>query len=255
MELVQSDNNVYQTPIIGFNDYMFQHSVLIGRIWDEEIIDAILPYLSGDTDFLDIGANIGLLTLGLLHKAKQQRIDIHQIHCFECSPQTFPLLQKNMEPFPCVKLYAFAVGDHQQLCNMTENKYNKGCDYISFTTDSYGEKEYDYTPIRYVGSEERLVPQTYVLAVPLDSIMYQFKKRISVLKIDVEGFELHALKGAVRLIGLHRPVIVVEIWAIYIEPIVSLLKGLGYHTYRHVKNPHYHNEDYIFYPDELHVKL
>lgn len=36
-------------------------------------------------------------------------------------------------------------------------------------------------------------------------------KNVSLIKIDVEGYEDHVLDGAVRTIGAHRPVLVVEI--------------------------------------------
>ena len=86
---------------------------------------------------------------------------------------------------------------------------------------------YDYTAIRKSAPDETISSTTYLLSVPLDSILYQFKKRISVIKIDIEGFELHALRGAIKLIQMHRPVILVEIWRVNMEGIMTLLNGLG----------------------------
>lgn len=249
MNVIVSTDNVYGRKIIGFDDYIFQHSVAIGRIWDEEVIDTLLEHIADDTEVLDIGANIGLVTLGLLHKAQQRNVRIHAIHCFECDPYTFSLLYANLEHDPHVKMYPFAIGNTQQVCQMTHNSYNAGCNYIYHTADARGENEYDYTTFRRKGSEEITRPSIHVLSVPLDSILYQFKKRISVLKIDIEGFELQALQGAVKLLQMHRPVVLVEIWRINFEPIVSLMKSIGYSHFEKVENPYYPNEDYIFYPN------
>jgi FkbM family methyltransferase len=249
MELVTNTNNVYGVNLVCFNDYMYHRSVAIGRIWDEEVINVLLPHIAEDTDVLDIGANIGLVTLGILQKAEQKGVHIHHVHCFECDPQTFTLLQFNLKHDFHVKMYPFAIGDTQQLCQLSQNPCNMGCNYIYYTENSTGNMTYDYTAIRKSAPDETISSTTYLLSVPLDSILYQFKKRISVIKIDIEGFELHALRGAIKLIQMHRPVILVEIWRVNMEGIMTLLNGLGYHTYYKVVNPHYRNEDYIFYPN------
>ena len=248
MNVLVDKDNVYGRQLACFNDYIFQHSVAIGRLWDEEGIDTLLEHIADDTEILDIGANIGLVTLGLLQKAQQRGIRIHAVHCFECDPFTFGLLHGNLAHEPRVKTYPFAIGDIQQICQMTHNTYNRGCNYIYHTSDSTGETQYDYTTFRLKGVETNR-PSIQVLSVPLDSILYQFKKRISVLKIDIEGFELQALRGAIKLLQMHRPVVLVEIWPINLERIMSLLKGIGYSHMEKVENPHYCNEDYVFYPD------
>lgn len=249
MNVVVSTENVYGRQLAGFNDYIFQHSVAIGRIWDEEVIDTLLEHIADDTEILDIGANIGLVTLGLLQKAQQRGVRIHAVHCFECDPFTFTLLHHNLQHDPHIKMYPFAIGDTQQICEITNNSYNAGCNYIYHTADSKGETEYDYTTFRPTGNQEVVRPSIQVLSVPLDSILYQFKKRISALKIDIEGFELQALRGAIKLLQMHRPVVLVEIWKINLEPVVTLMKDIGYSRFEKVKNPHYPNEDYIFYPN------
>ena len=244
-----SHNNVYGSPIVSFDDYIYQHSIKENKIWDEDVIDEIMKHWKDDTDLLDIGANIGLVTLGLLLKAQQRNISYHQIHCFECDPFTFSLLATNLSIYPFVKLYPFAVGEKQQLCNSFQNSYNHGCNYIYRTIDEQQDTHYDYTSFRHRSMYEKEVSSIYLLSVPLDSMLYQFKKRISVLKIDIEGFELQALRGAKDLIRLHRPVIVVEIWKVNFEPVIQFLAELCYSTYYKITNPSYNNEDYVFLPD------
>ena len=248
MQPIISTENMYGSRIVSFDDYIYRHSIKENRIWDEEVITEILNYVSDDTDIIDIGANIGLVALGIIRQAQRRNIRLHEIHCIECDPFTFSLLATNLEMYPFVKLYPFAVGDKQQLCNSFNNTFNHGCNYIYRTVDGKEEKQYDYTSFRHRSAYEKEIPSIFLLSIPLDSILYQFKKRISVLKIDIEGFELQALRGAVELIRTHQPVIVVEIWQINIDPVVTLLAGLGYTNYRKVNNPSYNNEDYIFFP-------
>ena len=51
----------------------------------------------------------------------------------------------------------------------------------------------------------------YIPVVPLDSLIDNFDKRVSVMKIDVEGFEYNVLFGACKFIEKHKPIIIIEI--------------------------------------------
>jgi len=247
MDTVINNNNIYNTPILSFNDYIYKNSILQGKMWDEEIVDTIVKHIRDDSDFLDIGANIGLISLGILHKMKEKPTKLSTIHCFECNPFTFTLLSSNVGKYPNIQLYPFALGDKQQLCNSMMNTWNQGCNYIYQTNDLSGNTVYDYTSVRHRSIYENEVPSMFLLSIPLDSMLYQFRKRISVIKIDIEGFEIQALKGAENLIQIHRPVIIVEIWKINLESVITFLASLGYNKY-HIINQT--NEDYIFYPNE-----
>jgi len=252
MPNILSSINIYNTPILSHDDYIYQHSILINRIWDEEVINIILDHVSDDTDILDIGANIGLVTIGLIQKAQQRGIRFNKIHCFECDNDTFGLLTHNLQPYKdYVALYPFAVASDRQLCNITINSWNKGCNHISNTVDNTGQIQYKYShmldnPI--CCSVLTNMSHIFVPAMPLDDILYQFTKRISVIKMDIEGFELQALRGASRLIEIHRPIIILEIWQYDFSKIIEFLKGIGYSSYKKIINPFYFNEDYIFFP-------
>jgi FkbM family methyltransferase len=63
---------------------------------------------------------------------------------------------------------------------------------------------------------------------PLDALC-EGCASVDVIKVDVEGFELNVLKGAVRTLEKHRPLLIVEIFGEQQEKeIGNFLKGLGY---------------------------
>ena len=71
MEIIDN-NTVYDVPVKCFNDFIYKHSIANNKFWDEEIVNEILKYLPDGADILDIGANVGLITLGLIKRAKEE---------------------------------------------------------------------------------------------------------------------------------------------------------------------------------------
>lgn len=245
ISIVVNDNNAYGVRLTCFKDYLYHHSVAAQRIWDKEVVEEIVSHLVDGTDVLDIGANIGLVSLGVLQQARGR---LRSIHCFECDTRTFQLLVSNLSPYSAVKMYPFALGDSQQLCNTAVNIYNQGCNRIYCTKDAIAGERSCSAPI----DQEQLCLEhhVFILSIPLDSIRYQFTNRVSVVKIDVEGFELQVLRGATAFLRQHCPIIVIEIITSHFEEVRSFLAGIRYTTYRRILNPLYLNEDYVFFPDD-----
>ena len=250
MSIVTNRDNIYQTPISAYDDYIYQHSILANRMWEEEVVETVLNYLEPGTDVVDIGANIGLITLGVLQRAKERGVPVSRIHCFECDTNTFQLLRMNVAPFSAsVALYPFAVGDTFQLCNIQMLEMNEGCNHIYRTVGSEGETTHDYSNLIFTDAFRKL-GHCFIPCVPLDSVLYQFQeRRVSVLKIDVEGFEREVLRGAKAFLALHRPVVVVEAWSVNVEEVIAILKEMGYLSYSRLIGSHHNMNDYVFYPD------
>lgn len=248
MEVIEN-TTVYDVPVKSFNDYIYKHSIAENKFWDEEIVNEILKYLPDGTDILDIGANTGLITLGVIKRAKEENKKLGDIHCFECCLSIIPLLSYNISSFDNVKLYPFALSDKQELCQVTSLEMNMGCNYIYKSIDDNKKTEYDYSMCFY--TEQHIKKDnTFVLGISLDSIGFQFTNRIGVMKVDVEGFEVKVIKGAAELIKKHKPVIIIEIFEkIHLDIVINLFKDLNYNNYVKVFNSLYANEDYIFFPD------
>jgi hypothetical protein len=127
---------------------------------------------------------------------------------------------------------------------------NMGCNHIFQSKNEVEERTHDYSNLVRTDLYH-FDYNCFIMAVPLDSVKYQFKNKISVVKIDVEGYELHVLKGMEDIIWIHRPVIIVEIWErINWAPVTDFLKALNYLDGRKILNRYYMNEDYLFLPRE-----
>lgn len=122
----------------------------------------------------DIGANVGLYSV----IASKLTGDSGQVYCFEPEPSNYELLLKNMRLNKCKNMITepIAVGD------------KSGGALLYKESGSIG--------------THSLIPKTYegqqtieVNVVSLDKY-FKNRKRIDVMKLDVEGFELNVLNGA-----------------------------------------------------------
>jgi len=154
---------------------------------------------------LDIGANIGNHTLFFFCEC-----EIGYAHCFEPIESTRKLLKRNLE-------------------------INDLLDKVEIHPVAVGEKpanaEVDFYDSNNIGSTSLKVSQTgEIPIVCIDNI--KFDKRIDLIKIDVEGFELQVLKGCIRTISTHLPYLMIEIRDEYLDEIKKLLMPLNYKVER-----------------------
>lgn len=240
-------SDVYKMNIECFDDFIYRHSIKIDRVWDKEVIDEMVSYYEEGTDVIDVGANVGLVALGTILKSDKE---IARIHCFECDQQTLGVLFKNTLKFPQIKIYPFALSDRQELCQINSSSYNMGCSHIIRSENDENEITYDYTGI-FDAHSYRTQHSFFVLGVPLDSIKYHFKNRVSVIKIDVEGFEVKVLKGMEGVIRTHRPVVIVEVFDKNKDAVCDFFKKLDYHDRKILINHVYTTTDIVFVPKPL----
>jgi FkbM family methyltransferase len=122
----------------------------------------------GDT-VVDVGANIGLCTLLSAHIVGAEG----KVYSFEPHPRTFSQLQKNVALNRCSHVNLYQIG--------ASNEYEN----ILFT-DEYVS---DINHVDRAGSIS-------VILKPIDHSLPKECSAVTLLKIDVEGYELFALKGA-----------------------------------------------------------
>jgi FkbM family methyltransferase len=129
---------------------------------------------------VDVGANIGYYALLFARSAGHSA----RILCFEPDPENLAELRRNCSAnnLRNATVYEKAVGSFDGTVGLTP-----GLNSI-------------------VANKE-----AGVLQIPIVKLDTEIQERIDFIKIDVEGYELHVLNGAERIIKEHRPILFVEV--------------------------------------------
>lgn len=241
-------SHLFNQTIKGKLDYIYKNSILINDFFDYEVCKTICEYVVKGSDVIDIGSNIGLVTLGVkrLLELNNSSNYINNFHCFECNDETFSYLKCNTINHNDIILYNFGLSDKSEIANMQINNYNYGCNMIKQIYDNSNNNinslEYEYEmPNDNVKIEKKL----FISLTSLDLFYNIFQNRVSVIKIDTEGMEYKILLGAKNLIEKHKPTIVVEIFDENLIKINELLKSYNYIN-KGIIPKKYKSQDYLF---------
>jgi FkbM family methyltransferase len=150
-------------------------------------------YIKPGMIVLDIGAHHGLYTL----LAAQQVGAKGCVHSFEPSPREQKALKLNLRLNRCknVTLQPFALGSEETTSDLyVVNDFNTGCN-----------------SLRPPDVQESTSKVTVRVRTLDNWLLEQKLKQVDLIKLDVEGGELEALKGAERILQTKpRPVIMCE---------------------------------------------
>ena len=167
-------SNIYKQIIKTEIDYIFINSVLQNKLWDEILVDKIANLLEDDTDFIDVGACTGLISLGV-NLYNKNNINMH---CFECNIDSFIKLKYNTKNHKNINIYNFGLGNKFMLGNMSTSEYNNG---IAFIKNEYSEednKEISYECFKISENNNIIERNIFFSIVKLDDIKYMFKKKL-----------------------------------------------------------------------------
>jgi FkbM family methyltransferase len=139
---------------------------------------------------LDIGANVGCTALlfGELSKT---------VYAFEPSPTTFTFLEKNIFRSGLRNVFPqnIGLGAEPGEYTLTFAPKNRSGGFVSNQTQASAGHTIEKIVIRR-----------------LDDVLKSLKVlRVDFIKIDVEGFEGHVLRGARQTLATYRPVVVLEL--------------------------------------------
>lgn len=166
---------------------------------DEPTVQALKRLLPKDGVFIDCGANIGSFTLVAAKLARQG-----QVHAFEPSRHHIERLAHNisLNAFGNVKLMLVGLSDQPGEAQLfvpvaTGEMLNTGGASL-FEGDA-------------VAGSLPWIPEPVKLIRLDDYIQDKGISRVDVVKIDIEGAELRALRGASRMLDKFRPQVLMEI--------------------------------------------
>lgn len=152
--------------------------------WDRHLDELVAGYIIPQTLALDIGASLGLWTVPL---GRIARANGSLLWCFEPNPENHGWLRKNIERnalSAVAELKPVALGAQEGSARLTLREAGGGNGALD------------------VGHSCDAVE---VPVVRLDDL--NLPRRVSFIKLDVEGMELDVLRGARRVLVRDRPVI------------------------------------------------
>jgi len=196
-------------------DWSERLTYFLGRYYELGVQETVRGLLRPGDRFVDIGANIGMITLlGASAVGTRGRVD-----SFEPNPEALEVLRRHiaLNDIQHVRLHPIGLADApgQLTLNLTSDH-----------TGTATLTEVDPSEIRRRVEVEIAVGDDRLLSDP---------QPVRLIKIDVEGFELQALRGLRGLLERDRPFLITEFVAeTYDDPdagfaeLVALLGPLGY---------------------------
>ena len=159
----------------------------------------------------DVGANIGIYSKFLSHCVGPTGL----VHSFEPSRDNFERLSAATRDLSNVRLTQAAIGERSGECTL----------YVSDTLNV------DHRAYKADGDSRRAVP-TQMIA--LDDY-FKAGQRVDLIKMDIQGYELHALRGARRVLKENPDIhLLLEFWpaglaqaGVKWEELIELLQRLN----------------------------
>lgn len=154
--------------------------------YEKGILSVIKKKINPEGIFVDVGANIGLMSIFVSHNFPKA-----QIHSFEAHPITHQILLDNIRLNGCknIQTHQIALGSSKGEVELYDNwEVNRGGASFKVKKGNQGGH--------------------IVASDLLDNIL---NVAVSLIKIDVEGAELEVLLGAKELIKNSSPALIIEI--------------------------------------------
>ncbi|WP_341906514.1 FkbM family methyltransferase [Fluviicola taffensis] len=157
--------------------------------YEKGTIQLLEKYLDPGSSFLDIGANIGLMSVIASKRVGERGI----VYAVEANPNTVSILKTNIGLNECknIELLPVALSDEQGTALLFENwEVNRGgASLISQGSDENGME---------------------VKMERLDDL-FQEETPVHLVKIDVEGFEPQVLRGGMSWFRKQLPIFIIEV--------------------------------------------
>ena len=189
--------------LLGFKNYLFVFSLFkiytLKRDKNEKDFFQFLSLIPENTTILDIGANIGIMTVHLARSIKNSTV-----YSFEPMPNNIEAFKRIVNYFKLknIRLFEIALGNTEGEVKMVmpviSSVRMQGLSHVVHTSiTENNEGEYFKVPLKKLDDIEKLMNAS---------------QRISAIKIDVENFEYFVLDGAKNLLAKNKPIVYAELW-------------------------------------------
>mgnify|MGYP000182717913 CR=1 FL=1 len=191
----------------------FEHNEL--KVLEERVFNKID---CSNSTCLDIGANIGNHSVFFANF-------FSSVDCFEPQPDNYYLLKFNSKNFSNIKTFNFGASD------VDENQY------MYIATDTTMSRNTLFSDRVEPKKIEQIHPKKIKVELKnLDNLLKENKvKKISFIKIDIEGYEYKALIGLKNTIINDSPIIVLEQWTDAFDEIKKTTKSIDFLKKNHYK--------------------
>lgn len=182
----KTQTGLYYLPFFAFKDAI-RNSIIQNQIFDKHIFDTAKKYILPNSIVIDAGANYGQYSI-LFSKVSNEV----EVYSFEANKFVFEILKKNIKANNIkAKIFNNLLGNiSKSLINIEKTKLK---------TPDYGSQSFKI--VSDTDSEQ-------IEAIKIDDL--KFDKKISLLKIDVEGMDYDVLIGAKNTIKIHKMPIIFE---------------------------------------------
>jgi FkbM family methyltransferase len=179
----------FKLQINPSKDEGVERSLYETGIYERGTLEFIKKNLQKGDTFVDIGANIGLMSL----YARNQVGSLGKVWAFEANSSTFEILERNLalNSFSDVLCFECGLGEKRETKLLYDNwSINRGAASTVVKGENASSKEIIILTFDDLASQQSIVP--------------------SMIKIDVEGMEQEVLIGAEKTILKYQPTLIVE---------------------------------------------
>ncbi|MFV0482055.1 MAG: FkbM family methyltransferase, partial [Campylobacteraceae bacterium] len=197
--LMEIDGISYNIYLPGKGQDYIQKKIYEEKIpYEYDMLKDMINRAKKDTIIVDVGSNIGNHSLFLAANG-------FDVYAFEANSLVFDIMSVSIKinKFKNIKAFNFGL------------------------SDKVGKAKIDNFNKSNLGAQSLKIGEGEIELKPLDTI--KFHKKISIIKIDVEGMEINVLKGAKNIINNNRPLLYIEaISLVEFKKLNNVLEELGY---------------------------
>ena len=157
---------------------------------------AIRDHLKEGQTFWDVGANVGWFSVfaSTIVGASGRVVS------FEPSPEVFDILSAHAQSADGITAIRLGVGNADEVRLFAAHGKSSSSSFVE-----------EVTKINFCFHSSVPVKNIKVELRRIDSLVKELGSKPSLLKIDVEGFELEVLRGASELLSTGRPAMIIEV--------------------------------------------